>query len=72
MQQHLLNCGVKTLSHYPIPPHLQQCYEGLGHGMGSFPISERYAAQELSLPIYNGLPEDEVTAIIEAVNSYGK
>ncbi len=72
MQQHLLSCGVKTLSHYPIPPHLQQCYKDLGHGVGSFPISEQYAAQELSLPIYNGMPEDEVTAVIEAVNSYGK
>lgn len=72
MQQHLLDRGVKTLCHYPIPPHLQQCYEGLGYGVGSFPISEGYAAQELSLPIYNGMPENEVTAVIEAVNSYGK
>lgn len=72
MQQHLLGQGVKTLSHYPIPPHLQQCYAYLGYGVGSFPISEDYASGELSLPIYNGLPEEEVTRIIEAVNSYGK
>lgn len=72
MQQHLLEQGVKTLSHYPIPPHRQQCYEYLGHGVGSFPISEDYANRELSLPIYNGLPDEEVTRVIEAVNSYGK
>lgn len=72
LQQHLLSCGVKTLSHYPIPPHLQQCYEYLGHGIGSFPISESYASRELSLPIYNGMPEEEVTQVIAAVNSYGK
>lgn len=72
MQRHLREQGVNTLSHYPIPPHLQQCYEYLGHGVGSFPISEDYANRELSLPIYNGLPQEEVTRIIEAVNSYGK
>lgn len=72
LQKHMLSCGVKTLSHYPIPPHLQQCYEYLGHGVGSFPISESYAARELSLPIYNGMPEEEVTQVIAAVNSYGK
>lgn len=71
MQQHLAEQGVQSLIHYPIPPHLQKCYAHLGFGPGSFPISEAYAARELSLPIYNGLPEAEVTRIIEAVNSYG-
>lgn len=72
MQKHLLACGVKTLSHYPIPPHLQQCYAHLGYGIDSFPISEDYANRELSLPIYNGMPMEDVTQVIEAVNSYGK
>lgn len=72
LQRHLLDEGVHTLIHYPIPPHLQQCYASLGYGKGSFPISERYAEEELSLPIYNGLPDEEVTAIIRAVNGYGK
>lgn len=72
LQKHLQNRGVQTLSHYPIPPHLQQCYEYLGHREGSYPISEDYARRELSLPIYNGLPMEDVTRIIEAVNSYGK
>ena len=72
MQKHLLDCGVQTLSHYPIPPHLQQCYANLGHREDSYPISEDYARRELSLPIYNGLPMEDVTRIIEAVNSYGK
>ena len=72
MQKHLAEQGVQTLCHYPIPPHLQQCYAYLGYGVGSFPISEDYANRELSLPIYNGLPMEDVTRIIEAVNSYGK
>lgn len=68
--QHLLNCGVKTAIHYPVPPHLQECYAWLGHAKGDFPIAERYAENELSLPIYVGMPDDEVDAVIAAVNSF--
>jgi len=70
LQKHLLNLGVKTLIHYPIPPHLQQCYGYLNHMNGEFPISETYALQELSLPIYVGMPEEDIDLVIEAVNSF--
>ena len=70
LQTFLLERGVKTLCHYPIPPHLQECYAYLGHGAGDFPLSEQYALQELSLPIYVGMPADEVTQVIEAVNAF--
>lgn len=70
LQQHMLDCGVKTLIHYPIPPHLQECYAHLGYKKGDFPISEKYALCELSLPIYVGMPMDEVDCVIEAVNSF--
>ena len=70
LQKHLENNGVKTLIHYPIPPHMQQCYSYLGYKEGDFPVSEAYAKQELSLPIYVGLPDEEVTQIIHVVNSF--
>lgn len=70
LQAHMLKNGVKTLIHYPIPPHLQQCYAELGYKEGDFPVSEDYAAQELSLPIYVGMPDEEVTQVIAAVNSF--
>lgn len=70
LQTFLLEREIKTLCHYPIPPHLQYCYQYLGYREGDFPISERLAKQELSLPIYVGMPDDEVTAVIEAVNSF--
>ena len=71
LQKHMTDCGIKTLIHYPIPPHLQQCYTRLGHAVGSFPISETYAKQELSLPIYVGMPDEDINRVIEAVNSFG-
>lgn len=70
LQKHMTECGVKTLIHYPIPPHLQQCYARLGHEEGSFQISEAYAKNELSLPIYVGMPDEDVDAVINAVNSF--
>lgn len=70
LQRHLLDCGVQTLIHYPIPPHMQQCYAYLGYKEGDFTISESYAGQELSLPIYVGMPDEEVTQVIDAVNSF--
>ena len=70
LQNHLLLCGIKTAVHYPIPPHLQQCYAYLGHKAGDFPIAERYANEELSLPIYNGMTDEDVDSVINAVNCF--
>ena len=70
LQAHLADRCIKALIHYPIPPHLQQCYARLGHGKGDFPVSEAYANEELSLPIYVGMPEEDVDRVIEAVNSF--
>ncbi|MDO4465989.1 MAG: DegT/DnrJ/EryC1/StrS family aminotransferase [Bacillota bacterium] len=70
LQAYLLKNGIQSLIHYPIPPHLQACYQELGYKEGDFPISERFAKEELSLPIYMGLPEEEVSQIIDAINRF--
>lgn len=62
--------GIGTLIHYPIPPHLSQAYAGLGHKKGDFPIAERYADEVLSLPMYNGMTDEEQTAVIAAINAF--
>ena len=51
LQRHLDAAGVGTLIHYPIPPHLQQAYAGLGHRSGDLPIAEATAREVLSLPM---------------------
>ena len=43
--------GVGTVIHYPVAPHLQPAYAGLGLARGSLPISEALHQQVLSLPI---------------------
>ena len=57
--------GVRTLIHYPIPIHLQEAYAELGHKKGDFPITEKYADQIMSLPMYPELTEEEITYTVE-------
>lgn len=66
-QKELQEAGVGTLIHYPIPPHLQAAYAGVGFVPGQFPIAERMANQVLSLPIGPQLDDAGVEAVIAAV-----
>lgn len=70
LQKYLERQGVQAQIHYPIPPHLSPCYAPLGHSRGEYPITERYAAQELSLPIYAGMPDEEVRYVVDCINSF--
>lgn len=69
-KKYLSERGVETVIHYPIPPHRAECYAGLGYGRGSFPLTERYADEVLSLPMFNGMRADEIAYVIETVNAY--
>lgn len=67
---HLESKGVGSMIHYPIPPHLSEAYGYLGMKRGDLPFTEQLADEVLSLPLYNGMTEEEQTAVIEAVNSF--
>lgn len=68
LQQRLTAAGVTTLIHYPIPPHLQQCYAELGWKAGVFPHAEQMAEQVLSLPIGPQLETEELATVVRALN----
>ena len=65
----LLDLGVETKIHYPIPLHLQKCSEKMGYKVGSLPNSERLSKSIVSLPIYHTLKEEEVDYVIKSVNT---
>lgn len=67
---YLKELGIGTLIHYPIPPHLSEAYKYLGKKEGDFPIAERYAKEVLSLPMYNGMTDEELEYVINAINSF--
>ena len=62
--------GIGTIIHYPIPPHLSEAYAYLGMKEGDLPITEHLAKTVLSIPIYNGMTQQEQTAVIEAINAF--
>lgn len=70
LQKALEQSGIQTQIHYPIPPHLAGCYASLGHKRGEFPLTERYADEVLSLPIYTGMTQDEQDYVIEQINAW--
>jgi len=64
----LLENGIKTEVHYPIPPHRQKAMAGILSG--SYPIAEELHATELSLPISIGTEADDIRAIADAITRF--
>ena len=62
--------GIKTLIHYPIPPHLQKAYKFMHFQNGMYPIAEEMSKTSLSLPIYPGLKEDDIIYIAQNIKQY--
>lgn len=62
--------GIGTNKHYPIPMHLQDCYRDLGYLEGDFPIAEEISRTELSLPMFYGMTDEEISAVVDAVNAF--
>jgi dTDP-4-amino-4,6-dideoxygalactose transaminase len=58
---------IGSMIHYPVPPHLSEAYRDAGYRRGSFPIAERIAAEELSLPLHPHLTAEQVEEIIGSV-----
>lgn len=67
LQSYLEKNGIGTLIHYPIPLHLQKCYEALGYKKGSFPIAETIAATCLSLPLWPGMAKRQVNQVAAVI-----
>lgn len=70
LMRYLEQRGIGTIIHYPIPPHLSEAYGYLGYEKGDYPITESYAETVLSLPMYNGMTEDEIERVIQALNEF--
>ncbi|MBF7730510.1 DegT/DnrJ/EryC1/StrS family aminotransferase [Pseudomonas sp. N040] len=68
LQQHLADCGVQTLIHYPIPPHQQQAYRAWNGK--KLPLTEAMHEQVLSLPMDPTLTAEDAQAVIAACNQW--
>lgn len=72
LQTRLNEKGISTGLHYPIPLHLQKCFEGLGYKRGDFPVSEKLADNCLSLPIYPEMTDEQIAYVADHVRSFYK
>lgn len=70
LQAHLAQAGIQSGLHYPFPVHLQKAYAALGHKPGDFPVSERVATTQLSVPMYPELPDSDVARVVDALKSF--
>ena len=69
-QKYLEQNKIKTVIHYPIPPHLADCYKYLNHRRGDFPTAEKFADEVLSLPMFNGMTAEEISFVVDVINNY--
>lgn len=70
LMAHLEANNISAVIHYPIPPHLSQAYQYLHIPKGSLPATEEYAETVLSLPIYDGMTEEEVFYTADVINRF--
>jgi dTDP-4-amino-4,6-dideoxygalactose transaminase len=67
LQAHLADAGIATGIHYPIPLHLQKAYQHLNYKNGDFPVTERVAAEIVSLPMFPQLTQDQQKLVVDRV-----
>jgi dTDP-4-amino-4,6-dideoxygalactose transaminase len=70
LQAHLAEAGIGSGIHYPIPLHLQKAYENLNYKKGDFPVTERVAAEIVSLPMFPQLKQDQLHEVAKCVKDF--
>ena len=70
LQKHMESCGVQTHIHYPVPIHFQESCKDIRRDPQGLDVSERHAKTCLSLPCHPQMSDEDVDAVIEAVNQF--
>jgi dTDP-4-amino-4,6-dideoxygalactose transaminase len=70
LSAHLKKKGIGTKVYYPLPLHLQPCFAYLGYKAGTYPESERAAAEVISLPIFPELTPGQLDETVSGIRSF--
>ena len=66
LEKNGIGCGV----YYPLPLHLQPCYQFLGHKQGDFPVTEKTTKTVISLPMFPELTAKELERVVSVVREF--
>jgi dTDP-4-amino-4,6-dideoxygalactose transaminase len=70
LRAYLSHRGIGVAVYYPLPLHLQPCFEGLGYGDGDFPVAEQVSREVLALPVFPELAESELEEVVHTIEEF--
>ena len=70
LMDHLKKAGIGTGIHYPIPLHLQKAYATMQYSVGDFPVTEKAAAEIVSLPMFPQLKAEQQARVVEEIVAF--
>ena len=68
LQNFLKDRGIGSMVYYPVSLHLQDCFQHLGYQVSDFPHCEKACNEVLSIPIYDGLREDQLEQVVHSIH----
>lgn len=70
LRSYLTEKGVGCEVYYPLPFHLQKCFNYLGYKEGDFPVAEEAAKEVLAIPVFPELRDDQIEYVVDTIRSF--